>query len=108
MGTLDRLKATARQKLQRAVAEVVEAESARAHQRQSQLHAEAMAALDQANRQLDEGADRLAAAAWNCALAWTSPTRGTSRPRGKARNSCSSTCRMRRFSGIRTTLCVSR
>ena len=61
MGTLDRLKATARQKLQRAVAEDVEAESARAQQRQSQLHAEAMAVLDRANRQLDEVADRLGA-----------------------------------------------
>jgi hypothetical protein len=35
MGTLDRLKVAARQKLQRALAEVVEAESARAQQRQS-------------------------------------------------------------------------
>jgi hypothetical protein len=61
MGMVGRLKAAARQKLKRAVAEVVEAESARAHQRQQQQHAEAMTALDQAKRRLDEVADCLQA-----------------------------------------------
>jgi predicted O-methyltransferase YrrM len=61
MGTLDRLKAAARQKLKRAVAEVVEAESSRTRQRQLDLHAEAMAVLDRANSQLDDFADRLGA-----------------------------------------------
>src|ERR1700736_1348406 len=54
MGTLDRLMVAARQKLKRAVAEVVEAESARAQQQQSQLHADAMAVLDRANRRIDD------------------------------------------------------
>jgi hypothetical protein len=43
---LDRLKVAARQKLQRAVAEVVEAELARSQQRLADAHSENMAALD--------------------------------------------------------------
>lgn len=54
MGALGRLKTAARQKLKRALAEVVDAESARAQQRQQQLHAEVMAALDAAHRRLDD------------------------------------------------------
>jgi predicted O-methyltransferase YrrM len=63
VGMLDRLKVAARQKLQRAVAEVVEAESARSQQHRHQLHTEDMAALDGMNRRFDELADRLGAVA---------------------------------------------
>jgi predicted O-methyltransferase YrrM len=63
MGMLDRLKAAARQKLQRAVAEVIDAESARSQQHRQQLHTEDMAALDRMNHQLDEVADRVSAVA---------------------------------------------
>jgi predicted O-methyltransferase YrrM len=63
MGMLDRLKVAARQKLQRAVAEVVEAESARSQHHHHQLHTEDMAAMDGMNRRLDEIADRLGAVA---------------------------------------------
>src|ERR1700739_33150 len=58
MGIVDRLKVVARQKLQRAVAEVVEAESARARQHQRELHAQDTAALGRMNHRLDEGAAR--------------------------------------------------
>jgi predicted O-methyltransferase YrrM len=63
MGIVDRLKVVARQKLQRAVAEVVEAESARAQQHQQELHAEDTAALDQMTHRFDEVAARLDAVA---------------------------------------------
>lgn len=63
MGMLDRLKVAARQKLQRAVAEVVEDEHDRSQQRQQELHAEVRAALDGMNRRLDDVADRLGAVA---------------------------------------------
>jgi predicted O-methyltransferase YrrM len=70
MGMLDRLKVAARQKLQRAVAEVVEDEHARSQQRQQEhqqeLRAELLAALegvkgqlDGVNRQVDEITDRV-------------------------------------------------
>ena len=58
MGMLNRLKTAARQKLQRAVAEVVEAESSRAQQhaqqQQQDRHAEDLAALNRMNHQLDD------------------------------------------------------
>jgi predicted O-methyltransferase YrrM len=63
MSILDRLKVAARQKLQRAVAEVVEAESARSQQHERELHAQDTAALDRMNHRLDEVADRLDAVA---------------------------------------------
>jgi predicted O-methyltransferase YrrM len=63
MGVLDRLKAAARQKLQRAVAEVVDAESARSQEHRQQLHTDDMAALDTIRGQLDEVAHRLGAVA---------------------------------------------
>ena len=56
----DRLKVAARQKLQRAVAEVVEAEHSRSQQRQQDLHDEVLAALDRTNRHLDEVTEHLA------------------------------------------------
>ena len=49
---LDRFKATAREKLQRALAEVVEAEHARTRQEQQELHAELLATLDRLNQAL--------------------------------------------------------
>ena len=61
MGMVGRLKAAARRKLMQAMAEIVEAESVRARRRQQQQHAEAMAALDRADRRLDEVAGRLEA-----------------------------------------------
>lgn len=63
MGFVVRLKVVAKQKLQRAVAEVVEAESARAQRHQRELHAQDTAALDRMNHRLDEVADRLDAVA---------------------------------------------
>jgi predicted O-methyltransferase YrrM len=61
MGMLERLKVAARQKLQRAVAEVVDDEHARSQHLQQDLHAELLAAfdelkgrLDDLNRQVDE------------------------------------------------------
>lgn len=48
----DRLKAAARQKLQRAVAEVVETELARSQQRLEDMHAETMAVLDRLSDRL--------------------------------------------------------
>ena len=61
MGALGRLKTAAREKLKRALAEVVDAESARAQQLQQQLHAETMAALEAAHGRLDDVAGRLGA-----------------------------------------------
>jgi predicted O-methyltransferase YrrM len=63
MGIVDRLKVVARQKLQRAVAEVVEAESARAQQHQKELHAHDTAAVEKMNHWLDDVAARLDAVA---------------------------------------------
>jgi predicted O-methyltransferase YrrM len=63
MGMLNRLKAASREKLQRAVAEVVEAESSRSQQQRQDLHTEDMAALDRMNRQLDDVTERLEAVA---------------------------------------------
>ncbi len=61
MGVLDRLKAAARQKLQRAVAEVVEDEHDRSQQRQQELHAETAGVLDRLDHRLDEVARLLGA-----------------------------------------------
>jgi predicted O-methyltransferase YrrM len=65
MGVVNRLKVGVRQKLQRAVAEVVaeavDAEHTRAVQHQRELHAETMAALDRLTPQIDEVSARLAA-----------------------------------------------
>ena len=55
----DRFKRSARQKLQRAVAEVVEEELARRQQQIDQLHAETMAALDRLGDRVTEQGDRL-------------------------------------------------
>ncbi len=56
---LDRLKRAARNKLQRAVAEVVETESARLQQQLADLHSENMTALDRLGDRLNEQSDRL-------------------------------------------------
>ena len=56
---LDRLKASAREKLQRAVAEVVEDEHARSQRSQHDLQAEVVAAVERVDRHLDDVADRL-------------------------------------------------
>jgi predicted O-methyltransferase YrrM len=65
MGVVNRLKMGARQKLQRAVAEVVteavDAEHTRAVQHQRDLHAETTAAFDRLTTQFDEVSGRLAA-----------------------------------------------
>ena len=53
----DRLKAAARQKLQRAVAEVVETELARSHQRLLDMHAETMAVHDRLSERLSALSD---------------------------------------------------
>jgi hypothetical protein len=63
MGIVERLKVAARHKLQRAVAEVVEAESARSHRRQRELLAQDSAALERINHRLGEVAERLDAVA---------------------------------------------
>ena len=56
---LDRLKAAAREKLQRAVAEVVEAELARRQQELRDLHSETLTALDRLGDRIGEQGDRL-------------------------------------------------
>ncbi|MBV8965281.1 MAG: class I SAM-dependent methyltransferase [Mycobacteriaceae bacterium] len=58
---LRRLRSAARQKLQRAVAEVVAAETARTRHHQRQLHTEDIAALDRITGRLDKLDDRLGA-----------------------------------------------
>jgi predicted O-methyltransferase YrrM len=63
MGIVERLKVAARQRLQRAVAEVVEAESVRSHQHRRELHAQDSAALERMNHSLDAVAERLDAVA---------------------------------------------
>jgi predicted O-methyltransferase YrrM len=63
MGIVERLKVAARQRLQRAVAEVVEAESVRSHQHRRELHAQDSAALERMNDSLDAVAERLDAVA---------------------------------------------
>ena len=55
----DRLKRSARQKLQRAVAEVVEEELSRRDEHQHRLHAETMAALDRLGDRVTEQGDRV-------------------------------------------------
>jgi predicted O-methyltransferase YrrM len=54
MGMLDRMKVAARQKLQRAVAEVVDDEHARSQHQQQDLRAELLAALDELKGRLDD------------------------------------------------------
>ncbi len=56
---LDRLKAAAREKLQRAVAEVVEDEHARTQRTYRDLQAEVMAAVERVDRHLDDVAGRI-------------------------------------------------
>src|SRR5690349_18058570 len=57
---LDRLKVSAREKLQRALAEVVAAEHARARQEQQDQHIELMAALDRLNDSVKAVVTRIA------------------------------------------------
>ena len=63
MGIVERLKVAARHKLQRAVAEVVEEESARSQERQRELHARDSVTLERMNQRLGEVAERLDAVA---------------------------------------------
>jgi Macrocin-O-methyltransferase (TylF) len=63
MRIVERLKVAARHKLQRAVAEVVEAENARSHERQRELDAQNSAALERISHRLGEVAESLDAVA---------------------------------------------
>src|ERR1700709_322937 len=57
---LDRFKVAAREKLQRAIAEVVAAEQARSRQEVADQHAEVVAALDQVNESIRAVVTRIA------------------------------------------------
>jgi len=63
MGMVERWKVSARRKLKRAVAEVVEAEADRSQQHQDDLHSAINASLERVTRQVDEVAGRLDAVA---------------------------------------------
>ena len=56
---LDRFKGTAREKLQRALSEVVAAEHARSRQQQQDLHAELLDALDRLNQSIGAAVTRI-------------------------------------------------
>ena len=111
---LDRLKVAARQKLQRAVAEVVEAELAATRQRLEDMHAESLAKTQALSEQLDAVNDRFGPRLRPAAR------RSSIRARrdiayaldvGANADSAAfvrSTCRRRSGSGTRTTRCALR
>ena len=104
---LDRFKVAAREKLQRALAEVVAAEHAAVPTAAAGTTYRAARHSRPAEGVRGRGCHR-ASTTWNTVPDAIFRTRRTSRRRRRARPSCSSTCPRPRCSGNRPTRCVSR